>query len=77
MESLLTIQGCGRIEPYSMGPAVNLVVTKLLDITDKILPFFEKYPLKGAKLADYEDFKRVAELMKAPGSFNTIRIVSN
>lgn len=67
MESLVTILGCGRIEPYSRGPAVNLVVTKLQDITDKILPLFDKYPLQGAKLLDYVDFKRVAELMKAQG----------
>lgn len=33
MESLVTILGCGRIEAYSQGPAVNLVVTKFTDIT--------------------------------------------
>jgi len=38
-------------------------VVKFSDIIDKIIPFFEKYPLQGAKLADYKDFKRVTELM--------------
>jgi hypothetical protein len=64
MESIVTILGCGRIEAYSQGPAVNLVVTKFKDITDKIIPFFDKYPLQGVKALEFSDFKRVANLMK-------------
>ena len=32
--------------------------------SDKIIPFFEKYPIKGVKALDYADFCKVAELMK-------------
>jgi hypothetical protein len=39
-------------------------VAKFSDLSEKIIPFFLKHPLHGTKLADYEDFKRVAELMK-------------
>ena len=34
------------------------------DITDKIIPFFDKYSIEGVKAFDFADFKRAAELMK-------------
>ena len=40
------------------------VVQKLSDLTENIIPFFDKYLLQGVKVKDYEDFKRVADLMK-------------
>lgn len=33
-------------------------------MTDKLLPFFQKYPIQGVKLQDYFDFVSVIELMK-------------
>ena len=36
----------------------------IADITTKIIPFFDKYPLQGVKLKDYEDFKKVVELIE-------------
>jgi len=27
------------------------------DIVEKIIPFFENYPIQGEKLKDFEDFK--------------------
>jgi hypothetical protein len=38
-------------------------VTNLKDITDKVIPFFDKYSVKGVKSSDYEDFKKVAVLI--------------
>jgi hypothetical protein len=35
------------------------------DIFDKIIPLFEEYPLIGVKANDYEDFKKVAVLIKS------------
>ncbi len=34
------------------------------DLNDKIVPFFERYKLKTAKLKDFEKFKKVLSLMK-------------
>jgi hypothetical protein len=56
--------GCGRfIEPadYNHG---DYVVTKFSDITDKIVPFFGKCPLEGAKVLDFLDFCKVIEIVK-------------
>ena len=39
-------------------------VTKFLDITDKIIPFFKDYPVIGSKSEDYNDWLKVVELMK-------------
>jgi hypothetical protein len=35
----------------------------LTDITDKIIPFFNKYPIKGVKLNDYLDWSKIHSLM--------------
>jgi hypothetical protein len=64
MKSLVTNFECGRIELNLGRSAVYLVVTKFKDITEKIILFFDKYPLQGVKVLDFSDFKRVAELMK-------------
>jgi hypothetical protein len=34
------------------------------DIENKIIPFFNEYPILGVKSLDFEDFKKVAELVK-------------
>jgi hypothetical protein len=33
-------------------------------IFNKVIPFFNKYPILGVKKLDFEDFKKVAELVK-------------
>lgn len=53
--------GCGKINKGST--ATNLVVQRLPDIVKIIIPFFDKYPIEGVKLKDYEDFKTVSGLM--------------
>nr|YP_009262108.1 hypothetical protein [Chrysoporthe deuterocubensis]AMX22183.1 hypothetical protein [Chrysoporthe deuterocubensis] len=40
-------------------------VVKFLDITDKIIPFFDKYPIQGKKSLDYINFKEVADIIKS------------
>ena len=42
-------------------------VTSWNGITENIIPFFDKYPLQGAKSRDYADFKKVADIMKVKG----------
>jgi len=41
-----------------------LQIKNYSDITNKIIPFFNKYPILGVKSLDFSDFKKVAELMK-------------
>lgn len=57
MKILISTFGCGRIE-------LNLAITKYQDIVDKVIPFFDKYLIKGVKVSDYSDFKKVAILIR-------------
>lgn len=43
---------------------MRLVVSKFNDITDIIIPFFDKYPIHGVKSLDYINFKEIALLIK-------------
>jgi hypothetical protein len=62
MRSLVDYLGCGNI--YVYASAVEYRVTKFSDLTDKIIPLFQKYQIQGAKHLDYTDFVSVIELMK-------------
>jgi len=50
-------------------------------IVNKIIPFFNEYPILGVKSLDFADFKKVAELMEtkqhltSEGLSNIIEIV--
>nr|YP_010743645.1 hypothetical protein QAZ32_mgp48 [Diaporthe sojae]WET30391.1 hypothetical protein [Diaporthe sojae] len=62
MEKIVNYLGCGFISERS--DIVDYHVTKIMDITDKIIPFFEKYTLIGVKLENFYDFCKVAKLVK-------------
>lgn len=55
---------CGKIISRSNVSTIEFEVTKFKEITNIIIPFFSKYPLHGDKVKDFNDFKKVAELMK-------------
>jgi hypothetical protein len=65
MKSLVTLFGCGLYYSPSGYNHGEFIVTKFADLTEKIIPFFDKYPLVGAKRQNYLDFCKVAELMKS------------
>ena len=60
---LISTFGCGKFELILKQSAVYFVVVKFQDIFEKIIPFFDKYPIKGVKALDYSDFKKVAYIM--------------
>jgi hypothetical protein len=41
-----------------------LQIKSISAINNKIIPFFTEYPILGIKSLDFEDFKKVAELVK-------------
>ena len=63
INSFVTFFGCGKINQASQ--ATYFVVQRLSDLTNNIIPFFDRYPLVGIKVKDYEDFKHVAQLMSS------------
>lgn len=49
---------------YVWKESVGVQVINFSDITDIIIPFFEKYRIQGKKSLDFEDFKKVADMCK-------------
>jgi hypothetical protein len=62
MQSLVSTFDCGNI--YVDNEVVNFKITQFQDLTDKVIPFFVKYPIHGEKSKDFEDFCKVTELMQ-------------
>ena len=66
MRSLVEYLACGGYFPggekQSWG---NYEVKNFGNINQKIIPFFDKYPLQGEKAKDFSDFKKVALLMQS------------
>lgn len=56
---------CGEI--VSNRNNTELVVTKFSDISEKIIPFFDKYTLQGAKSLDFVSFCKAADIIKVKG----------
>ncbi len=63
LKYLVDYLGCGKYTDRQIKSAGDFVVTKSLDIIEKVIPFFDKYTIDGVKLLDYADFCRVASLM--------------
>jgi LAGLIDADG endonuclease len=53
----------GVLEKHTKFPAVTLVIVKFSHVTEKVIPFFEKYPLHGVKKFDFIDWCKIAKLM--------------
>jgi hypothetical protein len=63
LKSLINYLGCGKYYIRPLRPMYgDYLVTKFKDIQDKIIPFFEKYPVKGVKFDDFSDLKQVMSL---------------
>lgn len=57
---------CGTLktEGGSTSPNKIITVTNFENISNIIIPFFQKYPLQGIKRLDFDIFIKVAELIK-------------
>ena len=53
---------CGNV--YKDGNNFVFRVSKFDDIDNKIIPFFQKYPIMGVKNEDFRDFCRAALVIK-------------
>jgi hypothetical protein len=62
LKSLISTLNCGRYIPKK-GYG-EFIVEKFTDVFDKVIPIFEEFKLHGIKSNNYEDFKKVALLMK-------------
>ena len=63
LQSFLNYLDCGKC--YPSRNEVSFIISSFSDIKSKIIPLFDKYPLLGTKKEDFQDFKKVAELMES------------
>ena len=50
--------------------SANLQISKFSDVTDILIPFFNKYPILGVKSLDFADFKLICNLMQTKNDLN-------
>ena len=67
--NLVEYLNCGSNFQHSKN-AVRLIVSKLSDIEKIIIPFFKNYRILGIKSKDFNDWCKVADLMKDKKTFN-------
>ena len=60
---------CGNVS--NNGSCIKFSVSKLSEIIRIIIPFFEKYPIRGVKSKDFSDFCEISELMKRKEHLNS------
>lgn len=53
IKRLISTLDCGRVELLLKQSAVYFVVTNFKDIFEKIIPLFDKYPIRGVKALDF------------------------
>jgi hypothetical protein len=71
LDHLAVYLGCGLIKS-NIDSTKRFVVYSFPDICDKIIPFFDKYPLTGAKFNDYLAFKKAINIIKDKAHLTTV-----
>lgn len=67
LEKLQKCLGCGHIyilnyERYGWRPHAKFAIKSYVDIKEKVIPFFERYPLQGKKAKDFEFFCQASKI---------------
>ena len=68
LQKFIEYFGCGIL--YRKKEVFESRVTKLSDFVEKIIPFFDKYPILGNKFLDYQDFCKIVRLMQTKAHLN-------
>ena len=63
MKNLIKCLNCGSVFKHSENTVV-FKISDLPDLSQKVVPFFLRYPIIGVKSRDFKYFCRVVELMK-------------
>jgi len=64
MNSLANFWGCGKVFLRYRENKVDFQILKFKDLTDKVIPLFQRVPLQGVKSIDFTDFNKAVEIMK-------------
>ncbi|EMD84819.1 hypothetical protein COCC4DRAFT_154328 [Bipolaris maydis ATCC 48331] len=64
LESFVDFFKCGYVVRYEKRSIAEFVVTRIDDIINHVLPFFEEYSIAGSKYSNYCSFKIAAFMVK-------------
>jgi len=64
LESFVDFFGCGYVAKYKNRLVCEFIVTKIDHIVNRIIPFFDKYCIRGSKYSNFLDFKSAALIIK-------------
>lgn len=64
LESFVDLFECGYVAKYKNRLLCEFIVTKIHHIVNHIIPFFDKYNIKGSKYEDFFNFKSAALIIK-------------
>jgi NADH:ubiquinone oxidoreductase subunit K len=64
LENFVGFFGCGYVAKYKNRLVCEFIVTRIDDIINKIIPFFEEHKIIGSKYSNFLDFKRAALIIK-------------
>ena len=70
IRSLIQYLNCGQVNIRADGNAVDFKITNFDSLINKLIPFFVSNPLLGAKALDFNDFCKIAELIKNKAHLN-------
>jgi hypothetical protein len=68
LESIQTTLGCGKIyrlnyERYKWQPHAKYKVSNVIDLKEKVIPFFEQYPLQAKKAQTFQLFSQIVKMI--------------
>lgn len=72
-ELLRGVFGTGTVRGRPDG-VFYFEITKPLELEERVFPFFERFPLRGAKLDDLEVFRQITRLVQAGHHLSTVGI---
>lgn len=74
IQGLVSYFNCGGHSIATDSLSCEFHVYRTAHILDLIIPFFQRYPLQGAKSLDFSYFSKAAEILRVKGSSDWRRI---
>jgi len=71
IELIMNYLGAGILERDSRKPVIYLVINKISDINQIVIPFFNQYPIFGIKQLDYLDWCKIANFIESGAHLTT------
>jgi len=60
---------CGFIRPDNSDKTLKFEIRKVIDLVDKVIPHFNKFPLLSSKKIDFEKFEKICKLISEERHF--------